>query len=106
MREILTAVLDQLRAGLEALYGPRLVHIILYGSQARDDALPDSDVDILVVLQGPVDPGAEISRTGHLTASLSLQYNVVISCAFIAEERFRSEHSPFLLNVHREGVPV
>jgi predicted nucleotidyltransferase len=106
MREILRIVLDRLRAGLEALYGPRLIHIILYGSQARGEALPDSDVDILVVLQGPVDPGVEISRAGHLTASLSLQYNMVISCAFIAEERFRSERSPFLLNVHREGVPV
>lgn len=106
MGEVLVAVLDQLRAGLEALYGPRLVHIILYGSQARGEALPNSDVDLLVVLQGSVDPGAEISRVGHLTASLSLQHNVVISCAFIAEERFRSERSPFLLNVHREGVPV
>lgn len=106
MRETLTAVLAQLRAGLEALYGPRLVHMLLYGSQARGEAAPDSDIDVLVVLQGPVDPGAEISRTGHLATSLSLQYNVVISCAFIAEERFRSEHSPFLLNVHREGVPV
>jgi uncharacterized protein len=106
MRETLTAVLAQLRASFEALYGPRLVHMILYGSQARGDAAPDSDIDILVVLQGTVDPGAEISRTGHLTAFLSLQYNVVISCAFIAEERFRSERNPFLLNVHREGVPV
>ena len=106
MREILKAVLAQRRAGCEALYGPRLVHMILYGSQARGEAAPDSDINILVVLQGPVDPGAEISYTGHLTASLSLQYNVVISCAFVAEDRLRSERNPFLLNVHREGVPV
>ena len=106
MRDILKTALAELRTGFEALYGPRLVHMILYGSQARGEATPDSDIDVLVVLQGPVDPGAEISHTGHLTASLSLQYNVVISCAFIAEERFRNERSPFLLNVHREGVAV
>jgi predicted nucleotidyltransferase len=106
MRQSLKTVLAQLHAGLEALYGPRLVHTILYGSQARGEAAPDSDIDVLVVLQGPVDPGVEISHAGHLTASLSLQYNVVISCAFVAEDRFRSERSPFLLNVHREGVPV
>ena len=106
MNGTLREILSQLRAGLEALYGPRLLHLLLYGSQARGEATVESDIDVLVVLQGPVDPGAEIARAGLLTASLSLQYNVVISCAFVAEERFRSERSPFFLNVHREGVPV
>ena len=106
MHGTLGAILAQLRAGLEALYGPRLVHLLLYGSQARGEATVESDIDVLVVLQGSVDPGTEIARAGSLTASLSLQYNVVISCAFVAEERFRSGRSPFLLNIHREGVSV
>jgi predicted nucleotidyltransferase len=106
MHGTLGEILAQLGAGLEALYGPRLVHLLLYDSHARGEATAESDIDVLVVWQGSVDPGVEIARAGELTASLFLQYNAVISCAFVAEERFRSERSPFLLNVHRVGVPV
>ena len=64
MHGTLGAILAQLRAGLEALYGPQLVHLLLYGSQARGEATAESDIDVLVVLQGSVDPGAEIARAG------------------------------------------
>src|SRR5689334_21832717 len=73
MHSTLGEILAQLRAGLEALCGPRLVRLLLYGSQARGEATAESDIDVLVVLQGSVDPGAEIARAGYLTASLSLQ---------------------------------
>ena len=106
MSKHLEVILDELRAYFMALYGTRLVQIVLYGSQARGDAAPDSDIDLLVVLQGLVNPGEEITRTGPFTASLSLRHHVVISCAFISAERFDHEQTPFLLNVHREGVPV
>ena len=106
MHEQLQTILGELRSRLEALYDGQLIQLVLYGSQARGDATPDSDIDVLAVLGGPVDPGVEITRTGPLTASLSLQHNVVISCAFIAAERFHNERSPFLINVRREGVLI
>jgi predicted nucleotidyltransferase len=103
-KENLNAVLHELRHQLETLYGPRLVQLILYGSQARGDAEPGSDIDILIVLEGPVNPGEEIERTGDITASLSLEHNVVISCVYMSEERFEHERSSLLLNVRREGI--
>jgi hypothetical protein len=39
-------------------------------------------------------------------ADLSLQHDVVISRAFVSNERFEREQTPFLLNVRREGVTV
>jgi predicted nucleotidyltransferase len=80
--------------------------MLLFGSQARGDAEPGSDIDVLIVLQGPVNPGEEIVRTGALTAALSLQHNVVLSRVFVSAEQFSGEQSPLLLNVRREGIPV
>ena len=106
MNRTLRAILAELRTGLEALYGQRLAQLFLYGSQTRGDAEPGSDIDILVVLRGPVSPGEEIARTGPFLAALCLRHNQLVCCVFISEERLLAERSPLLLNVRKEGVPV
>lgn len=106
MSERLQDLLAELRRRFEALYGPRLVRLVLFGSQARGEADPGSDIDVLVVLEGPVRPGSEIARTGETTAGMSLENNVVISCTFISADRFEREESPLMINVRREGVLV
>jgi predicted nucleotidyltransferase len=79
---------------------------MLFGSQARGDADPGSDIDVLVVLEEPVRPGEEIARTGEVTAEISLENNVVISCTFTSADQFEHEESPLMINVRREGVLV
>jgi predicted nucleotidyltransferase len=106
MVEKTQTVLAELHPIFKRIYGERLLRLILFGSQARKDATAGSDIDILVVLKGSVNPAQEIARTGEISAALSLKHDVVISCTFVSEKRYNTEQSPLLLNVRREGVPA
>lgn len=106
MSENLKTILTELRRRFEALYGERLVKMVLYGSQARGDAESGSDIDVLVVLQGAMNPGEEIARTGEIVADLSLRFDEAICCAFMEEDRFNRRNGPLLRNIRREGIVV
>jgi predicted nucleotidyltransferase len=105
-QENLWQILNELRGRLIEHYGDRLVDVVLFGSQARGDATPGSDIDVMVVLKGDVYPGGEIEQTGDFVAALSLKYDVLISVVFRSEEAFYHSESPLLINVRKEGVPV
>ena len=62
---------------MKELYADRLNSLVLFGSQARDEANQDSDIDILVVLKDEVDSWTEIKRTGGFIAQLSLENNIL-----------------------------
>lgn len=106
MNPMLQPILKHLKQDLTALYGDRLVHLTLFGSQARGDQDPDSDIDVLVVLRWLVSPGEEIKRTGEIVAALSLHHNVVISCLFMDETQYRTRNNALLRNIRKEGVLV
>ncbi|MDX2032338.1 MAG: nucleotidyltransferase domain-containing protein [Blastocatellia bacterium] len=106
MNERLSHIVNDVRQSFESLYGERLQDVILFGSQARGDAQTGSDIDLLVVLDGDVRPGEEILRTGDIVSSISLKYDVVVSCLFLPAGRFAHEQGPLLRNVRREGVSV
>ena len=102
----LSQILREFREGVEEIYGSRLVRLVLFGSQARDDAEPGSDIDVMLVLRGAVNPHSEIMRLSSFSSALSLKHDVVISCVYKSEVNFRNEQSPLMLNVRREGVLV
>ncbi len=104
MNPILKPILNYLKQDLIALYGDRLVHLTLFGSQARGDQEPESDIDVLVVLRSPVNPSEEIKRTGKIVADLSLHYDVVITCLFMDEIDYQTRNNALLRNIRQEGV--
>jgi len=101
-----TTVLAELRRELARLLGDQFIAAYLFGSRARGEHRPDSDLDVLVVVRGAVDYGDLVRRTSESVSALSLKYDTVISRVFVSKERFERERSPFLLNVRREAVEV
>ncbi|TRU82271.1 MAG: nucleotidyltransferase domain-containing protein [Microcystis novacekii Mn_MB_F_20050700_S1] len=104
VNDSLKTILARLKQELEKHYGDRLKQLIMFGSQARGDAHPDSDIDVLVVLKGEVNAGEEIEKTSPIIASLSLEKDVVISCIFMDEYRFIHRSGPLLRNIRKEGI--
>ena len=102
----LDAILRTLRQELAKALGSQLERVVLYGSRARGDARPDSDIDVLIVVKGEVDYPDLMERTSEIVASLSLEHDVVISRTFAAQARYEAAQSPFFINVRREGVKV
>jgi predicted nucleotidyltransferase len=94
----------QARRVLEALHGPSLRGVYLYGSGARDELTADSDIDIAVVLDQVSDPFAEHERTSELAADLSLEYNTVVTFLFIAEKDFNEGLFLVYRIIKREGI--
>ena len=82
---------------------------ILYGSQARGDARPDSDVDLLVLLpdtyEGERFARKKLSISGQLY-DLSLKLGVEISPLILVPKVFYTRKTPFTINVINEGIEL
>ena len=71
--------LQKCRALLHRLYGTRLHGIVLYGSCARGTEASESDIDLMVLLEGPVDVSQEIRRTWEVLYPLQLESDRLLS---------------------------
>lgn len=100
----LADILKQIKKYLPTIYDNNLVKIILFGSQARGEANPQSDIDILIVLKTLARTQRQKEKYYEFISNLSLEYDVLISCIHISEDQYHNENSPLLINIHREGI--
>jgi len=67
-------ILRELKKGLIEIYGDQLKTVYLFGSFARGDGrLPDSDIDVMVVLNGEFNHREVDNRSSEFISSLCLK---------------------------------
>ena len=84
-REKTSKLLAEFKGQLKRIYGDRLKGVFLYGSHARNEAGPESDVDILVVLDDWDSYASEVDRIGATVSELCLDYDLSITPVFIRQ---------------------
>lgn len=104
--DVQRAILLRCRAAVKAVEPG--AEVILYGSRARGDAAPDSDYDLLVLIDGE----ASLDREDRLRQALfpiELETGCVLTVMAMSRGDWNSplyEAMPFCRNVKREGLLV
>jgi len=97
-------LLEEIRSRLAAVYKQRLRGVVLHGSEARGDARPDSDIDVLVLLEGPVAFGRELRTSIHALYPMTLELGRPMSPTPVSIEEYETCDCPLYRNAHREGI--
>jgi predicted nucleotidyltransferase len=98
--------LRKCRGLLQTLYGPRLQGIILYGSCARDTEVPDSDIDVMVLLEGSVDGAREIRRIWEVLYPLQLGSDRLLSVVPVDVALYNRGEYALYRQAKAEGVAL
>ena len=105
IKTLLTEYLSE----IQKIYGEHLKSVILYGSYARGDYTPDSDVDIMVLIEGTDEELRRYEeKLGDVSTDLALKYLRVFSIIDVKYQEYMEWRtiSPFYKNVDKEGVVV
>ena len=79
---------------------------ILYGSEARGEARPDSDIDVLILLEGEKRDLHKENELSGVLYDLELSSGVLISPMIMLRKQWENRpfKTPFYINVMNEGI--
>jgi uncharacterized protein len=99
----ISEIIQQCRKILSEYYGSQFKGLVLYGSIARNQAGPDSDIDLLVLLKTPVDYFGELRRIIDLLYPIQLDSQQLISAKPADANEYENGSLSLYRNAKREG---
>jgi len=101
------AALEELRTRITREFPDWTFHMTLFGSRARADAEPDSDMDIMVEVETPHISFTDKQRLNRIAGEISMETGLILSLLMVDQHlrRERGDYSIFL-NIQDEGIPV
>ena len=106
---IINQVMEQFASDAKKLYGESLFKVILYGSCARGDFEPDSDIDVMVLLNVPHEQiQKESARLEPVSRMLEREYDVLLSSVVESQQTYEyyMDASGFFQNIEKEGIRI
>ena len=100
------SIVKKCRQVLEKYYGDRFAGLIVYGSLARGEAGPFSDIDLLVLLHPSFDYFQELRALTDLLYPVQLESDRLLSVRPAAVDEFERGSIQLYRNARREGVSV
>ena len=97
-------ILETIKTRLQKVYRERLVGVVLYGSVARGDITDESDIDILVLLNGPVEYGNDLETNINALYPLSLELGRRISAKPVDANEYETVMCPLYEASRKEGI--
>lgn len=98
------AVLADIERALRVVFRDRLKGVVLYGSMARGEAASDSDIDILALLEGPVDLGRDLEKCVEAVLPLSLEWERPVNVQPTDVRDFEEGKFPLYRAAKAEGL--
>jgi len=98
------ALLARVKGVLQEAFGARLRGVVLYGSEARGEASPDSDIDVLVLLDGPVKEPDDSWRCIRVVYPLVLESERPIHAEPVDVRDYEAQEFPLYRTAKEEGI--
>ncbi len=103
---MLAETLRRCKSILETHYRSRFRGLVLFGSAARGEAGPDSDIDLLVLLAQPGDYFQELRTIVDLLYPIQLESERLISAKPAPAEDFEQGRIRLYRIARREGIRI
>lgn len=100
-----SAIIDKISKIMNNLFPE--AKTVLYGSQARNTAKKDSDIDLLILLPDSYQGRDFVKKRTEIVNSLydvEIEDNIAISPLVLIKSTWESRKTPFTLNVMRDGI--